>query len=276
MTDFLFTFADEYCYSNNLSNWKDLTAGSKIIIFNDPNEYSVVKNDIIQYNKKFIVKDKNTISISENTKDIVLDGDALACEFDFYNLIILNDLINKGAGYKIGDLLKIEENAFFNKSYDKKEGAEFLIKSVDSNGSILELELKNEGKFLSTVNEGNLIGGSGQGAIGSFIFRKSKEKIKLLFSVIDCVYQEKQIDVKIEEEIPPNFKQGEFSLSRHRVTINKKINKIYSYQPFFLVEEETPYLKLPLAKSNNIQNLYNQAILTIDHKLKELSNKIKA
>lgn len=275
MIDFLFSFSDEYFYSNNLANWKDLVAGSEIIITSDESKYIVVKNDIIQHNKKFTVKNKNTISINGNVRGIVLDGDALNCEFETYELVIINEIVNGGNNYKVGDILNIEAGTFFNKSYDKKESAQLLVKSVNTIGCITEVEIINKGVFLSNFNQLNAVGDNGQEVIFTVIMRKAKNKIKLLLSINDCIYQEKETDIIVEEDISTDFKQGEFSLSRHRITVNKKIDKNYSYQPFFLVEEQTPYLKLPLAKSNNIQNLYNQAILTIDSKLQEIDNKLR-
>jgi len=275
MIDFLFCFGDEYFYSNNLANWKELTAGLEIVISSDESKYIVVKNDIIQNNKKFIVKNKNTISITGNCPEVVLDGDALNCEFEGYELIIINEITNGGSNHKTGDVLTIENGAFFNKTNDQKESAQVLVKSINNTGTITELEVIKKGKYLSNLTQVNAIAKNGQEVILNVIMRKTKEKVKLFLSVNDCIYKEKETDIIIEEEIPIDFKQGEFSLSRHRITVNKKIDKNYSYQPFFLVEEQTPYLKLPLAKSNNIQNLYNQAILTIDSKLQEINDKLR-
>ena len=49
----------------------------------------------------------------------------------------------------------------------------------------------------------------------------------------------------------------------------------FLFHPFILKVEKTPFLNLPLAKDNNVEQIYNQAILTIDSKIKELSTGVK-
>jgi hypothetical protein len=64
-------------------------------------------------------------------------------------------------------------------------------------------------------------------------------------------------------------------IKRYRITLNKSLGKQYLSHPFILKVQTTPFLNLPLAKDNNIEQIYNQAILTIDSKIKELSTGVK-
>mgnify|MGYP003331867700 CR=1 FL=1 len=84
-------------------------------------------------------------------------------------------------------------------------------------------------------------------------------------------YKEETI-VTIQESIIDSLSEGEIITKRYCITSNKKSPDLHLHSPFIVLVDKTPYLNLPLAKDNDIQQLYNQAILTIDDKLKKLSN----
>jgi hypothetical protein len=81
--------------------------------------------------------------------------------------------------------------------------------------------------------------------------------------------------VMLNEKIKDDFLTGEVYIKRYRITLNKATGKEYLNQAFIVKVDKTPFLNLPLAKDNNIEQIYNQAILTIDSKIKELSAGVK-
>jgi hypothetical protein len=147
--------------------------------------------------------------------------------------------------------------------------------SIDSNGGILELNLINKGKFCQNFNEAEIEGGSGKGAKLSVILGKNNNKELKFFSVLDVKHEGSSIIADLNEKIKDPFLCGEIYIKRYRITLNKPINKEYSSHPFIAKVEKTPFLNLPLAKDSNIEQIYNQAILTIDSKIKELSTGVK-
>lgn len=276
MTDVLFCFGDEYIYSNNLANWSSINCGQEIEIIGNQEKFSVVRVDAIDYSKLFSILSESKIKFDNSpSRDLILDGDTVDCYFRTYHIALLNDIIEKGNGYKINEIVSISKSAYFDNGLDKKEKALFKIVSVDSQGGILELNLINKGKFCQNFSEAELEGGSGKGAKANIILGKNNAKELKCFSVLDTKQEGSSLVVDLNEKIKNEFTSGEVYINRYRITLNKSINRNYFSHPFIAKVEKTPFLNLPLAKDNNIEQIYNQAILTIDSKIKELSTSVK-
>jgi len=275
MTDVLFSFGDEYFYSNNLANWSSISSGQEIEIMGSQEKFSAVRINCIDYNKSFSVLSESRIKFDTTLKDLVLDGDTIDCYFTTYYVALVNDVIEKGSGYKVNEVVSLSSYSYFENSLDKKERALFKVASIDSNGGILELNLISKGKFCQEFNEAEVEGGSGKGAKLSLILGKNNNKELRFFSVLDVKHEGSYITVDLNEKIKDSFLCGEIYINRYRITLNKAIGKQYAAHPFIAKVEKTPFLNLPLAKDNNIEQIYNQAILTIDSKIKELSTSVK-
>lgn len=276
MTDVLFCFGDEYIYSNNLANWSSINSGQEIEIIGSQEKLSAVRIDAIDYSKLFTILSESKIKFDNSPpRDLVLDGDTIDCYFRTYYIALLNDITGKGSGYKVNEIVSIAKSAYFDSTLDKKEKALFKVTSVDSNGGILELNLINKGKFCQNFDEAELEGGSGKGAKANIILGKNNNKELKCFSVLETIQEGTSLIVNLNEKIKDEFISGEVYINRYRITLNKAIGKNYSFQPFIAKVEKTPFLNLPLAKDNNIEQIYNQAILTIDSKIKELSTSVK-
>ena len=276
MTDVLFCFGDEYIYSNNLANWSSINSGQEIEIIGSQEKLSAVRIDAIDYSKLFTVLSELKIKFDNSPpRDLVLDGDTIDCYFRTYYIALLNDITEKGSGYKVNEIVSIAKSAYFDSTFYKKEKALFKVTSVDSNGGILELNLINKGKFCQNFNEAELEGGSGKGAKANVILGKNNNKELKCFSVLETIQEGTSLIVNLNEKIKDEFISGEVYINRYRITLNKAIGKSYSFQPFIAKVEKTPFLNLPLDKDNNIEQIFNQAILTIDSKIKELSTSVK-
>ena len=275
MTDVLFSFGDEYFYSNNLANWSSISSGKEIEIMGNPEKFSVVRANVINYNKVFTVESNSAIKIDSGINDLVLDGDTIDCYFVTYYTALVNEITEAGSGYKVNEYVNINKNSYFDSSNDRNERAILQVKSIDSNGGITELHLINNGKFTQNFEQAELDGGSGKGAKVSLILGKHDKKVLKFFSVLNVKREQGSTFVELDEKIKDSFLTGEIYIKRYRITLNKPTNKEYSSHPFILKVEKTPFLNLPLAKDNNIEQIYNQAILTIDSKIKELSAGVK-
>ena len=275
MTDVLFCFGDEFIYSNNLADWSIIAPGKEIEIIGDEETFSVVRANVINYNKVFAVESNSTIKIDSTINDLVLDGDTIDCYFVTYYTALVNEIIEAGSGYKVNEYVNINKNTYFDSSNNRNERAILQVKSIDSNGGITELHLINNGKFTQNFEQAELDGGSGKGAKVSLILGKHDKKVLKFFSVLNVKREQGSTFVELDEKIKDSFLTGEIYIKRYRVTLNKPTNKEYSSHPFILKVEKTPFLNLPLAKDNNIEQIYNQAILTIDSKIKELSTGVK-
>jgi hypothetical protein len=275
MTDVLFSFGDEFAYSNNLANWSLINSGEQIEIMGNPEKFSVVRANVINYNKHFTVESNSIIKFDSIIKDLVLDGDTIDCYFITYHTALVNEITEAGSGYKVNEYVNINKNTYFDSSNDRNERAILQVKSVDSNGGITELHLINNGKFTQNFEQADLDGGSGKGAKVSLILGKHDKKSLKFFSVLNVKRDQGFTFVELNEKIKDSFLTGEIYIKRYRITLNKPTDKEYSSHPFILKVEKTPFLNLPLAKDNNIEQIYNQAILTIDSKIKELSTGVK-
>lgn len=275
MTDVLFSFGDEFAYSNNLANWSLINSGEQIEIMGNPEKFSVVCANVINYNKGFIVESNSIIKFDSIIKDLVLDGDTIDCYFITYYTALVNEITEAGSGYKVNEYVNINKNTYFNFSNDRNERAILQVKSIDSNGGITELHLIDNGKFTQNFEQADLDGGSGKGAKVSLILGKHDKKSLKFFSVLNVKRDQGFTFVELNEKIKDSFLTGEIYIKRHRITLNKPTNKEYFSHPFILKVEKTPFLNLPLAKDNNVEQIYNQAILTIDSKIKELSTGVK-
>ena len=275
MTDVLFCFGDEFIYSNNLADWSIIAPGKEIEIIGDEETFSVVRANVINYNKVFAVESNSTIKIDSTINDLVLDGDTIDCYFVTYYTALVNEIIEAGSGYKVNEYVNINKNTYFDSSNNRNERAILQVKSIDSNGGITELHLINNGKFTQNFEQAELDGGSGKGAKVSLILGKHDKKVLKFFSVLNVKREQGSTFVELDEKIKDNFLVGEIYIKRYRITLNKPTNKEYSSHSFILKVDKTPFLNLPLAKDNNIEQIYNQAILTIDSKIKELSAGVK-
>ena len=275
MTDVLFSFGDEFIYSNNLADWSIIDPGKEIEIIGDEETFSVVRANVINYNKVFAVESNSTIKIDSTINDLVLDGDTIDCYFVTYYTALVNEITEAGSGYKVNEYVNINKNSYFDSSNNRNERAILQVKSIDSNGGITELHLINNGKFTQNFEQAELDGGSGKGAKVSLILGKHDKKVLKFFSVLNVKREQGSTFVELDEKIKDSFLTGEIYIKRYRITLNKPTNKEYSSHPFILKVEKTPFLNLPLAKDNNIEQIYNQAILTIDSKIKELSAGVK-
>lgn len=275
MTDVLFSFGDEFIYSNNLADWSIIDPGKEIEIIGDEETFSVVRANVINYNKVFTVESNSTIKIDSTINDLVLDGDTIDCYFVAYYTALVNEIIEAGSGYKVNEYVNINKNAYFDSSNNRNERAILQVKSIDSNGGITELHLINNGKFTQNFEQTELEDGSGKGAKVSLILGKHDKKVLKFFSVLNVKREQGSTFVELDEKIKDNFLVGEIYIKRYRITLNKPTNKEYSSHSFILKVDKTPFLNLPLAKDNNIEQIYNQAILTIDSKIKELSTGVK-
>jgi hypothetical protein len=234
-------------------------------------EYSVVKNEIISYYRDFKIISPNILSLKNESNSIVLDGDLIECYFDIYNAALCNEILSGGNGYKINDIVEYIDASYHDHSIGDKNSAKFNVTGIDENGAITELDLIEEGRFSKETLSGDLSGGGGSGAKVALIFSKSHSKLNKLFTVLNVEYKEETI-VTIQESIIDSLSEGEIITKRYCITSNKKSPDLHLHSPFIVLVDKTPYLNLPLAKDNDIQQLYNQAILTIDDKLKKLSN----
>lgn len=275
MTDVLFSFGDEFFYSNNLANWNEITQGQEISIINNNEKFFVVRNDIITYNKSFKIKDEKTLEINSQLKDLVFDGDTIDCIFKPYSIVAINDILERGSGYENNEIVTIKNESFFDHKNDRKVNAIFKINKVDENGGIMEITLLENGKYVESFTECEIEGGKGKGAKINVMINKLNEKIMTFFSVLDVKHIDNSILVEVDEKIKNKFSSGEILIKRHRITVNKSLVKNYVSQPFFVRVEKTPFLNLPLAKDNNIEQLYNQAILTIDSKMEQILRPVK-
>jgi hypothetical protein len=275
MTDVLFSFGDEYIYSNNLANWSTIEPSKEIEIIGNPEKFSVVRTAVINYSKPFTVESSSLIKFSGTIKDLILDGDTIDCYFALYYAALINDITESGSGYKVNEYVTIGKNSYFESSIDKNQKAVLQIKTVNSDGGITELHLINNGKFTQNFTEAELEGGSGKGAKASLILGKDNKKALKFFSVLDVKRENASTLVMLNEKIKDDFLTGEVYIKRYRITLNKATGKEYLNQAFIVKVDKTPFLNLPLAKDNNIEQIYNQAILTIDSKIKELSAGVK-
>lgn len=270
MTDFLFCYTDNNFYSNTLANWSSIKEGQKIELLNFPNQFTVVKNDIISFYKDFTIINENTLEINSTDKGIVLDGDNIDVYFEVYGISLILDITNGGTGYKAGDLLEIHDSSINDHEYGGKDYAEIRVLEV-SDGAITNVEIEYDGNFFKENSSVTVVGGSGTGCILSPIYHKKEKKLHKLYTAIDAQFLENKTRVILLEKLEQGFSTGEIVTKRHRLTMNTPLDRVIEHYPFFVLVNETPFLNLPLANKENIAQLYNQAILTIDKKIQELS-----
>jgi hypothetical protein len=275
MIDVMFCFSDEYLYSSSLANWNSINAGQEIEIVDDNQTYSIVRNDIINYNKKILFHSEQEIKIPIDSKHTILDGDTINCYIDTYYLAVVEEIIDGGSEFQQNEVIFINENSYFDTCTDRNQKASLRIKSIDEKGSIKELEVLDNGKFVRSFNEIEIQNQNGKIAKIKIILVKNKEKTLKILSVLNVEQKDNYLFIKINETIKDKFIEAQVTLKRHRLTLNKKINKDYNAHLFFVKVEKTPFLNLPLAKDNNIEKAYNQAILTLDSKIEKLSRTIE-
>lgn len=275
MIDVMFGFGDEYIYSSSLADWSSIKPSQEIEIIDNDQNFSVVRNDIINYNKSFILQSENAIKINNATKDLILEGDTIQCYFETYYIIAINDILDGGKNFKVDEIVFVNEKAYFDTQINKNQIGTLKITSVDENGSITGIDVVEKGNFVDNFNEIEIINDNGATAKISLILLKNANKTLKILTATQIEYKDNNTIVKINEKIIDKFPSGDLSLKRHRLTLNQRVNKNYNVQLFMLKVEKTPFLNLPLAKDNNIEKVYNQAILTLDSKIEKLSRAVE-
>lgn len=271
MTSFLFCFNSERAYSNNFLDWSSIYPGQEINIMGSDEKYHVVRNDTIKSFSKFKVEKDNIFTIENASEEMALNGDGIECSFESYSVFFVSGIIDGGTNFEIGQTLTLKEGSAYHSLVNQTDHASFLVKSVGPNGEIKRLEIINGGKFVKEYDSCKVSNNYGSSVQVNLIFKKNEKKIKEFFTVNDSELNNKKMTINIKEKLRNSFTNGEILINRHKITLNKPIKGVSLFAPFIAMVEKTPFLNLPLAKDNNVAQVFNQALLTIDSKIKELS-----
>ncbi len=252
-------------------NLKGLREGSYIRIGNDHVFYIVSKVSPLLYVKDFEVENARTIKIKDNIGINVLTGDTLTLSHKEYKLYTLFGITNGGKGYKKDDILTVEGGVLLaNLETNIKELASFIVTNVDAHGTILEVGINVEGKYIEPPKSTcSLIGGSGDGAVFEVDFNVADQRNLLERKVSSYEVKNDCSLVRLDYPLPEGLKTGKMSIKKWQAEITNNYGgdsqRDINYE---IARDFTPIYNFPtLVKGSfNQELIINRFISLVDQK----------
>ncbi len=266
--------------SSSNDNFGGCRPGTYIKLGDEDNLYSIFKTSNFFYIKDFELFNSKTLRVLENTEINLQPEDTIKIIYDEYELNSVLNIKDGGKFYNQNDILTVIGGEL---SIDIREGfgypTKLKVEEVDDNGKITKLSLLNKGKYIVyPTGEIEVNSTSGLNA-----------KLELKYSIIDArailnrviksiQFKNNETYLELDYSLPLGIKQGKLSVEKWEIILNNTFLNPTQYGiKYKMFKDFTPELNLPLlAKGSNcFEILYNESMIKLDSKIKEIENKIK-
>ena len=261
-------------------NWKNIKIGSYVKIGDDDEFYTVQKTNPIYYIKDFSVVNDFKIKLNVDSELNILESDTLIISYKEYELAMILEIMDGGKGYKIDDEIYLDGG---DPAEDISNGLQLptklKINQVDENGAIKEIALIDAGKYINMPEKKCKInGGKGNGAVFEIEFKLIDDRKLLERNIIRVGKIEKNVTyVDLEYALPKGVVNGKLSVQKWEMILDKKYKENSKYNvSYSIISDFSPNYGFPkmLKNSFSYDAIYNQGLVMIDAKLKELENRI--
>lgn len=265
--------------SSSEDNWAGIRQGTFIRIGKDTVCYNVASVKSFMYIKDFSVIDTKTIKIADNVGVNLTEGDEVSITFKEYELLTLLNPTQMGTGYKQNDIVVLAGGLPVT---DKHTGlnlvSSFRVIQVSSSGEILQVELKDKGRYIEAPPAVTSInGGSGQGAVFETVF-KVKDDRDIIERAIHSIQRDHTSSIiELDVALPTGIKEGKISSEKWEILLNSNYaGETKLAVPYEIGRDFTPNISLPLIPkgSNATETIVNQAFITLDARIKKLEDQI--
>ena len=260
-------------------NWGALREGSFISISGDSVFYKIANKRKFLYTKQVKVSnDGNRLIIDHNIGNMLGSDDEVSFTNKEYKIKSAS-VSNGGSGYQVDDILRIDGGTpKLNPAQDIDNAALLRVAEVDENGSILSLELSNEGVYyIAPESSCNALSGSGTSAVVVIEAELLDSSPIEARSVTIVELSSDQTVIHLNHALPPDLSEGEIKTEKWELTLDSeyvgesKFNVAYE-----VVKDFTPNYDLPLIYGDLASShlLYNEAMALIDKRFKDIEDRL--
>lgn len=267
--------------SSTFADWSAIRSGSFIKFADDVHFYTVSHTEQKIFLKDFVVVQDNIIQINEDCTTSVGVGDSLNISYKEYELNILHKIMNAGSGYKIGEKLTVGGGTTsLNLKDNTLYSTAFIVNRVGENGEILELSINDRGRYvMSPPDITDLKGGSGKNAVIESNYKLTDHRTFIERDVEKIEFKNSETIIYLSYSLPKGIKEGKLSIEKWEVVLTSNfVGDNKSNQVFHVTRDFTPIYQIPLMTKNtpNQELIFNNAMITVDKKIAELEELIKA
>ena len=235
----------------------------------------------------------NQISVTSEEAQLLVQGDWLDVTYKEYKITPLSvNISDGGEGYSIGDAFVVEAGlAVKDNLTEEKEYSIIKVKTVNENGSIQEVEVTKEGRYLKVPEEEVLLGwsptgGSGNGAKFILSFETINNRAVEQREVVDMeILPDGLYRIKLDSGLPWEIIGGKISCKKNRIILTSNyVGPTRWSGEIQIITDFSPNYGMPYLAQNSLSlpSIYNKSLSFWDQKIKsleleieELKNKIK-
>lgn len=265
--------------SHTESDWAAMRNNSLVSIDNDGHFYTIGKIDKLNFIIDFAVDDKNNLVIPGLFEHYFLKDDVLTISYKEHELLTIKSIINKGRGYKNGDILNCSGGELSVRIFDNyKSATTFQVEETDGDGGVLKLKTLNKGIYIIPPEINNtLTGGNGSGLQILFGYTTLNNRTMIEREVISAQNQDSYTIIQISDRLPIGITSGKISMNKYLGYITSNyVGKTKRNAKYSILRDRTPHLGLPLLAKNSpkTEEFFNYTLLELDKKIKELEDRL--
>lgn len=269
--------------SSTEDNFLGINAGNYIKIGNSEILYPISNVNQIFISKKFTIFSSKEICLNEDSGIDIQNNDLLSIIYDEFEIENINEIINTGQEYRIGDeLVLIGGESSVNIENGIPNTTKLIVTETFENGRIKQLSIKDYGKYIIPPGsncEFISVNGNGNGLVLNLSYKicSSKNVLKRYVKFIRKDIENNKTYLILDYSLPNNLKNGNLSLSKYEILLsNLYLEETKFNVNYELIKNFTPNCKFPLLLKNSISYdvIFNKAMILIDEEINKLKNEI--
>lgn len=264
--------------SSSKTSWANIASNNFFRIKGEANFYEIAKLNEFCYLKEAEIIGEDILQINEDVGPNLLVGDEILIRYSIYEFITVFKVTSPGAGYRVGDNVKLDLLEPTQSSYSGDQNyTSFQVFEVDGAGGIVKFSILKKGSYHSQPKEEcPLIGGRGNGAKFICLFQP-----KISSDIIDreILHIDRNIPskIKVQGNLPKNIKNVNITSQKWEMFLTSSFNQdIYDAQ-YEIIKDFTTNYSFPLLLQGSFSKelVFNRTITLIDLKIKQLDDRIK-
>ena len=260
-------------------DWSPVKTGSIIAIDGDKDFYKIIEKDKSSYYKDVEVLNSSQLKVTGHTGQNLSINDSITFTNDEYEAesVVIN---SAGEGYHEGDIILPQGGKLRYNSIDEIDQFVMLeVESTNEDGGVEELSIKSAGAYNVSPSKTSIKGGQGNGLKISVVYKHKDKRTTEDRSISEIEYKEDHTVIYLSHELPPRVQRGSISATKWEVYISAPYLGENKYDVGYEIYKDfTPNLNIPVIRGNMAANymLYNEGMMIIDKKIKELEDKINS
>lgn len=260
-------------------NFNSVPAGSFFRFLKDKNFYTVLKSNNIFLNYDFELDNPRKIIINKDIGVNLSKNDSIKILYKEYEILTVLRIVNSGNNYKQNDIIYLVGGIpSINLENNEKIMASFRVAEIDEKGGIKQISLNDKGRYAQpTESIVNIFGGNGNGAELEVEFQVIDDKSIIERQILMINYLPQYSEIFIDYPLPNGIKKGSISCNKYELLLNSNyLESTKRNEEYEISRDFSPYLRLPLMSKNSFSTdlIYNNGMLILENKIKELEEKI--